>query len=103
MPLRDGKGPFGIGPRSGRGRGPCGSQYGSVYRDIFRGRNGSIVGIAVPLLVAAVRDLLNPSGLLRQIIHSSTTRHKENNIHPVGRDTEYAVLKEKQKKLDLRV
>lgn len=98
MPLRDGKGPFGSGPRSGRGRGPCGSQYGIVSQDIFRGRNCSLLGIALPLLMVAVRDLLHPSGLLRRIIHSSRTHPIENRLRPIERDTEYSVLNKNREK-----
>ena len=92
MPLRDGTGPFGLGPSSGRGRGRCGSQYLGINRAMFRQRNGWLFGIAMPLVTVIVRDLLNPSGLLRRIIHSSSTRLTENQIQQVGRDTECTVL-----------
>jgi hypothetical protein len=68
MPRGNGTGPAGIGPGTGRRRGPCGNGtgFGGIGRTAFRARNPWLLGLAMPLVVAAIRDLVNPKGLLRQ-------------------------------------
>lgn len=68
MPRGDGTGPFGMGPGTGRRRGACtpGTGFGASGRALFQGRNRWLLGLAAPMVVAAIRDLVNPRGLLRQ-------------------------------------
>lgn len=75
MPLRDGTGPLGFGPGSGRGKGGCYTKFGyrSMPRTIFHGRPSWLLGIAVPLVAAVLRDLLNSSSMIRRIVHLSLT------------------------------
>lgn len=82
MPLRDGTGPLGLGLGSGRRRGGCysGSGYRSISHSAFRERKGLLLSIAVPLVVAVLRDLFNQSGVLSRIAHAvSNKRVTENN------------------------
>lgn len=69
MPLRDGTGPLGLGPGSGRRNDNCyaGFGYRNISRGIFHGRQGRLLSIGVPLVAAILRDLLNPSGVIRRI------------------------------------
>lgn len=69
MPLRDGTGPWGLGPGTGRGRGRCRTGMRAAFFGpiMVRGRKRWLLGLAAPLIAAAIRDLANPKGLLRQI------------------------------------
>ena len=78
MPMLDKTGPLGLGPKSGRRRGRCLDGYDSrrVARLFFNRRYGRVLSIAVPLSVAVVRELLKPSGLIRQIVNASVLKKK---------------------------
>ena len=91
MPLRDGTGPLGFGPGSGRGKGGCytGFGYRSMSRTIFHGRPGWLLGIVVPLVAAVLRDVLNPSGMIRRIIHVSPALKINNRNDKTISDAEY--------------
>jgi hypothetical protein len=72
MPRGDGTGPMGLGPRTGRGRGMCSawSRIGGIGR-VHRRRGGGLLwGLAVPVAAAAVGELLNPRGRLRQVMRA---------------------------------
>jgi hypothetical protein len=93
MPSGDGTGPLGRGPGTGRGKGWCktGIGFTSMGRTAFRGRNRWLFGLAAPVIVAAIRDLLNPKGMLRQIasaLLSNKTKHDERQIR---RNAEYTI------------
>jgi hypothetical protein len=94
MPLGDGTGPLGLGPRTGRGKGRCGAgaRLGGTGRILFRGRKGWLLGIAAPAVAAVVRDLANPSGLLRQFIRGVLPHKKEKAMPPLSRDAEYVIV-----------
>lgn len=99
MPLRNGTGPSGLGPGTGRGRGGCrsGSGYRNISRPIFRGRQGWLAGLVVPLVTVILRDLLNPSGVLRRIAQAFPTGKITHNARNTGRDAEYTVMDEDKK------
>lgn len=95
MPLRDGTGPFGSGAGTGRGRGRCSAGLGGneFRRSIVRGKSGWFLGLAAPVMIAAVRDLANPSGLLRQLARSLLS-DKKNKEPKVLRDAQYSVVEQ---------
>ncbi|MBD3241019.1 MAG: hypothetical protein GF331_10575 [Chitinivibrionales bacterium] len=79
MPLGDGTGPVGLGPRTGRGRGWC-----------RRGQGRALAaGVFLPMAAAVVRDLLLPDGRIRTAIrmfvaqkrHARPRRDKEISAH----------------------
>ena len=98
MPLRNGTGPLGSGPRSGRGNGWC--RTGSVYRGSTRalppGRHGWLAGIIVPLAAAILRDMLNPAGLLRGSMRLLSHAKRTNTVQPGRREAEYTVLENRE-------
>jgi hypothetical protein len=95
MPGGDGRGPLGLGPGTGRGKGWCktGIQPPGFGRTMFRGRRGWFLGIAVPVAFAAVRDLANPQGLLRQFAHALASAMKKNQRN-ISHIAEYTVIEE---------
>lgn len=94
MPLRDGTGPLGFGPGSGRGRGGCyaGFGYRSMSRTIFHGRPGWLLGIVAPLVSVVLRDLLNPSGVLRRIAHASLDKRIADGSKKSIREAECTIM-----------
>lgn len=95
MPMGNGTGPSGLGPGTGRGRGWCRTgirRVGSAGR-MFRGRGGLLRGVAATIIVAAVRDLTNPSGLLRRAVRALLP-YKKNGGQHIIHDAEYSVLDE---------
>jgi hypothetical protein len=95
MPLRDGTGPLGFGPKTGRGRGWCGTGLRSVsLRPLaFSARNRWLFGLAAPVIVAAIRDLANPYGVLRHLTRALLSEKKKNK-HNISHIADYAVIKE---------
>ncbi|MBN1127643.1 MAG: DUF5320 domain-containing protein [Chitinispirillaceae bacterium] len=95
MPLRDGTGPLGFGPKTGRGRGWCRTGLRSVpLRPLaFGARNRWLFGLAAPVIVAAIRDLANPRGVLRHLAQAflSDKKKDKRNISHVA---DYAVINE---------
>lgn len=93
MPLRDGTGPFGRGPGSGRGRGKCtGFISKNIFRSAVRGRQGWLFGIVVPIVTVVIRDLLNPSGVLRRIAHASSAPKITSDARKTRRNAEFTVI-----------
>lgn len=94
MPLRDGTGPSGLGPGSGRGRGGCytGSGYRNVSRMISYGRPGWLLGIAVPLVAAVVRDLMNHTGVIHRMADLTLQKRSAGNIRNNVREAECTVM-----------
>lgn len=82
MPLHDGTGPRGRGPGTGRAKGVWCRSAG--YRAIplgpvLRRKLGGMSGVAVTLAGVILRDLINPSGVIRKIaglIGVKTSRSK---------------------------
>jgi hypothetical protein len=66
MPQFDGTGPVRFGYGNGHGRCRRGINFRGVGRPNIRCRNRWLWGIALPVVVAAVRDLANPTVFLRQ-------------------------------------
>lgn len=64
MPFRDGTGPRGRGPLSGRCQGLCAMSRG---RSGVPGRNVT-AGFAASILALLVRDLANPEGIVRRVL-----------------------------------
>ncbi|MBN1575211.1 MAG: hypothetical protein JW913_01570 [Chitinispirillaceae bacterium] len=95
MPRRDGTGPFGTGFGAGRGRGPCkkGYEFGNGWRMVFRDRGGWLLGMAVPVVAAAIRDAVNPSGLLRRIVRQALPSSTGGRPRTVT-DAQYTVVRE---------
>ncbi len=58
MPNKDGTGPSGMGPGTGKGGGTC---YGNARR------RGLIYSVVIPAVTGIVRDLMNPNGFLRGV------------------------------------
>jgi len=94
MPLHDGTGPLGLGPRTGRGKGRCctGFEYKSVSYSALGRRNGWLLGIVLPLGTAILRDLLNPSGVIRRILHASSTPKISEDVQKTRREAEFTVM-----------
>jgi hypothetical protein len=94
MPSHDGTGPSVRGPGSGHGQGRCRTGFAShnIFQPSFLGRQGWLPGIVVPIVTAIIRDLLNPSGVLRQIAHASVPSKITNNTQKPRQDAEYTVL-----------
>ncbi|MBD3322002.1 MAG: hypothetical protein GF350_12970 [Chitinivibrionales bacterium] len=93
MPFRDGTGPQGLGPGTGRGRGWCRGFFFPGGR--FSIRRTGIFSALVPVAGAVIRDAMNPHGLLRAagkklIGRSSRTANKEINA-------KYTVVGERDK------
>jgi len=89
MPLHDGTGPWGLGPGSGRRRGRC---YTNVFQSGFDRKHGWLFGVLLPLGTAIVRDLLNPSGVIRRIVHVSSVPKIDNNAQKIRRNAEFTVV-----------
>jgi hypothetical protein len=95
MPRSDGTGPLGLGPGTGRGRGWCktGIPLPGFGRAMFRGKNRWLFGMAVPVIVAAIRDLANPEGRLRQMARSLLAHSRDRN-NAALRETGYTVIEQ---------
>jgi len=63
MPNRDGTGPFGMGPGTGRGGGRW-CQFDFLNNHPGRKRI-TVFATVVPLVGALIRDITNPDGVLR--------------------------------------
>ncbi len=96
MPQGDGTGPLGFGASAGRGRGRCKNGLGSngLRRVMFGGKRGWFLGLAASVMIAAVRDLANPSGLLRQLVRALLSDQKSKKPQ-ILRDAQYSVLEQK--------
>ena len=97
MPLRDGTGPWGQGPQTGRRKGTCSSGFG--YRNMswlpLVRKNGFLTGIILSFFATVIRDLLNPSGILRQILHTSSHRRMTVDNTKILRETDCTVMDSK--------
>ena len=95
MPLRDGTGPLGAGAGTGHGKGRCKRGLGSngFGRALFTGKRGWLLGLAAPVMIAAVRDLGNPSGLLRQLVRALLS-DKKSKKPQILRDAQYSVVEQ---------
>jgi hypothetical protein len=102
MPARDGTGPVGMGPGTGRGRGWCrtGVRFSAIGWTAFRGKNRWLLGLAAPVIAAAVRDLINPKGVLRHIASALRSNKRKNVPHKVSREADYTVVEEKNSRTD---
>lgn len=96
MSLRDGTGPFGLGPGSGRRKGRCciGSGYRNASRSVFGGRNGWLLGLAASFVTAVLRDLMSPSGILHRIAHIPLNKGISGNNQNVRCQAEVTVIDE---------
>ena len=90
MPYRDGTGPFGLGPGTGRGRGWC--RPFSFMRPGFGLRRIGFLGALIPVAAAALQDLANPNGLLRSASRKLIAKKLENARKPI--DASYTILGE---------
>jgi hypothetical protein len=86
MPFGDGTGPYGFGPHPGTRRRGCG-----MSRRVRFVRRWP-VGVAAPLVIAAVRDLTNPSGVLRQLLALTKSRLRGRTSRSAVRDAVYTVI-----------
>jgi hypothetical protein len=93
MPFGDGTGPFGSGPGTGRGKGWCktGFRFAHIGRTAIHGQNRWLLGLAAPVIIAAIRDLVNPKGLLRQIASVFLSNKTKNDGHQIRRNAEYTI------------
>jgi hypothetical protein len=93
MPAGDGTGPMGMGPGTGRGRGWCrtGAGFAAMGRTAFRGRNRWLFGLAAPVIIAAIRDLANPRGLLRQAASALLPHKSGNSGRHIRQNPEYTI------------
>jgi hypothetical protein len=93
MPLYNGTGPFGFGPGSGGRKGRCKGNlelkgFGTV---INSGKSRLFIALAAPVMIAVVRDFINPSGFLRQCVRALLSDKK--NMNPqILREAPYSVL-----------
>jgi hypothetical protein len=102
MPSGDGTGPWGLGPGTGRGKGWCKTGFGvaNFGRSAFRGKNKWLVGLAAPLVIAAIRDLASPTGFLRQLSAAFLSGKRMKGPPNIRRDAEYSVLDQPSAKPD---
>lgn len=96
MPLGDGTGPLGLGPRTGRGRGRClaGVRSGRLGRVRSRHRGGWLWGIALPVAAAALRDLANPAGLLRRTFGGLVSGPRRARLLRAARGADYDLVEQ---------
>ena len=93
MPLHDGTGPLGRGAGTGRGKGVCcGFGYKAFSHSVFHARHGWFLGILLPVGTAILRDLLNPSGVLRRIVNTSLNKSMADDSQKIVRETECTVM-----------
>lgn len=94
MPSGNGTGPWGLGPRTGRKRGRCftGNRYTVFSPTLFSGKKGLLFGIIIPVFAAIIRDLLNPSGILRQISRSPSINNHRNVVAKEVSDADYSIV-----------
>jgi hypothetical protein len=94
MPLHDGTGPWGRGAGTGRGKGGCYTRvgYNRVIHSGFSKKHGWLLGIMVPVGTAILRDLLNPSGVLRRIVHASLDKRIADDSKKIVRKAECTVM-----------
>ncbi|MBD3343878.1 MAG: hypothetical protein GF401_02305 [Chitinivibrionales bacterium] len=78
MPQRDGTGPLGSGPGTGRRRGWCKRFF--FPRGSFSMRRAGIVSTLIPVAGALIRDAMNPNGLVqtfrKKLFHRKNARNK---------------------------
>jgi hypothetical protein len=58
----------------------------------LRGTNRWLLGIAGSVAAAAIRDLANPSGMLRQLTAAIVRRRRGAYARALGRNTEFTVV-----------
>ncbi len=94
MPLHDGTGPWNSTPRAGRGKGArcSGFGYRSISWPVFHGKQNWLPGIIVPLVATLLRDLLNPSGVFRQILQATLHKRIADDGQKIVRETECIVM-----------
>lgn len=102
MPLFNGTGPLGFG--LGRGNGPCGRSVHFARREwaISRRKNNLLWGIAFPVLITAIRELANPTGVLRQFTRT-LLHYKKNNKQCIIGNVKYSVLERCSQKIDKKI
>lgn len=95
MPLRNGTGPLGSGAGIGRVKGRCKGGLGDndFRRAMCRGKSGWFIGLAVPVIITAVRDLANSSGLLHKLVRALLL-DKKNKRSQNRRDTQYSIVEQ---------
>jgi len=100
MPRGDGTGPFGMGPGTGRRRGGCAPRIGFSPGGRIPSpvRNRWLLGLAVPVIVAAIRDISNPRGLLRQCASVFFPKKPLQRGTRISCDAEFSVLDSKLSK-----
>ena len=93
MPYFNGTGPSGFGPGTGRGRGKCrtGAPKRLRIRQLSGGRHGWFSGLAVSLVAMVIRDVMNPSGLLRGTLRRLRRDRQPETIAASGREAYYTV------------
>jgi len=62
MPRRDGTGPMGFGPGTGRGKGGCFPGSGK------KGMKRVLWGAVIPFAGAVLKDMTNPHGIIRSVL-----------------------------------
>jgi hypothetical protein len=77
-------------------------QYGGLGQFAFRGRNGWLFGLAAPIVVAIIRDIASPTGLLRQLVAAFLPGKRIKYPQHILCETEYSVLDQKSVKPDLK-
>ena len=92
MPGGNGRGPFGLGPGTGRGRGWCRTGIRFFSPDPIRGKNRWLLGFAVPVIAAALHDLSNPQGLLRRIAATLLPDKRIKDMRRINDTVHYTVM-----------
>jgi hypothetical protein len=94
MSLRDEIGPYGLGKGTSRRRDWCatGMRLCGLGRFAFRGKNRWLLGLAAPLAVAVIKDLVNPRGLLRQFTVIFFRERRMINPQNISGDAEYSII-----------
>ncbi|MFC1509246.1 DUF5320 domain-containing protein [Candidatus Omnitrophota bacterium] len=65
MPDLDGTGPTGTGPRTGRGRGICGTGIHNIIGK--KSRTLGLLTLAFPAVTAVITDACKPDGISRRL------------------------------------
>jgi len=90
MPLFDGTGPGGSGPRTGRGHGKCVGFVSSKLGKV-------LFSIAIPTVGAVIHDIRNPEGITRSLYSAVKSRITGNPVKRIENNLSKHEIAEDQK------
>ncbi len=88
MPRRDGTGPTGFGPGTGRLKGGC------FFSKDKNGMKRAVWGVVIPFAGAMIKDITNPHGIIRSLL--GKLFFQRTRTHPINKiDASYTILDNK--------